>query len=327
MAKKYSLPSGGFYTPLNYDQINNVEGHIQPSMLKYCNSITFAYWQRSLFQRAISTIDFKGLPDTWEGSVRDFFYWCVFSYGFVGVFNTRNFGLSFQPGNFYGFDFYYQPTEFIVANPKLQRRFKIHKECEIIKLTPDYQGIWDIINYYAMLLAALDSGINMSIVNSKFAWLLGAKNKPAAEALKKAIDKINSGEPAVVLDSSLLLQQDNQSKEEAWSFLERSNLKQSYLTTDQLMDRQTLLSAFDAEIGINSLPYNKKERLVTAEAESRGQDSTARLDVWKATLDSSLELVNKMFNIKITAELTNEGGEEDATSENDADRNGKVSES
>ena len=324
MAKKYPIPTG--YTPLNYDQINNINGHIQPSMLKYCNSITYAYWQRSLYQRTISTIDFKGLPDTWEGAVRDFFYWCIFSYGYVGVFDTDEFGLSFQPGALYGFDFYYQPTEFIVANPKLNKRFKIHKDTELIRLCPDYRGIWDIISYYAMLLSALDSGINMSIINNKFAWLLGAKNKAAAEALKKAIDKINSGEPAVVLDQSLLAQ-DPQSKEEPWSFLERSNLKQSYLTTDQLMDRSTLLSSFDAEIGIRSLPYNKKERLVTAEAESREQDSTARLMVWKATLDSSLELVNKMFNTNIIAELTYEGGEENVPEQDNPDRPGTVPQS
>ena len=323
MSKKYPIPSG--YTPLNYDQINNIEGHLQPSMLKYCNSVTYAYWQRALFQRAISTIDFKNLPEAWEASVRDFLYWCIFAYGYVGVFNTDEFGLSFQPGAFYGFDFYYQPTEFIVANPKLNRRFKIHEECEIIKLTPDFRGIWDIISYYAMLLSALDSGINMSIVNNKFAYLMGAKNKAAAETLKKIFDKIAGGEPAVVFDQSLL-QMDPQSKEEPWSFLERSNLKQSYLTTDQLMDRSTLLSSFDAEIGITSLPYNKKERLVTAEAESRQQDSTARLEVWKATLDSSLKLVNNMFGTNIKAELTyDKGGEDLGTQQSNIDRPGELS--
>ena len=329
MSKKYPINTMG-YKPLNYDQINNIEGFIQPSMLKYCNSVTYAYWQRSLFQRAISTIDFRNLPETWKASVRDFFYWCIFAYGYVGVFDHDEFGLSFQPGGLKGYDFYYQPTEFIVANPKLKGmsgRFTIHEDCELIKLTPDYRGIWDVICYYAMLLSALDSGINMSIINNKFAWLLGAKSKAAAESLKKAMDKINAGEPAVILDNSLLLQQDPQSKEEPWSFLERSNLKQSYLTTDQLMDRQTLLSAFDAEIGIRSLPYNKKERLVTAEAESREQDSTARLDVWKATLDSSLDLVNKMFKLNIKAELNYEGGETDGTIETDIDRNGIVPES
>ena len=149
---------------------------------------------------------------------------------------------------------------------------------------------------------------------------MGAKNKAAAETLKKIFDKVASGEPAVVFDQSLL-QQDPQSKEEAYTFLERSNLKQSYITTDLLMDRSTLLSSFDAEIGIRSLPYNKKERLVTAEAESREQDSTARLMVWKATLDSSLGLVNKMFGTNIKAELTYDKEDiSDGTVEDNSDR-------
>ena len=319
MAKKYPIPNG--YTPLNYEQINNIEGHLQPSMLKYCNSVTYAYWQRSLFQRAISTIDFKGLPDTWQGAVKDFFYWCIFAYGYVGVFDVDKFGLSFQPGSLYGFDFYYQPTELIVANPKLNQRFKIHEEAELIRLTPDYRGIFDIISYYAMLLSALDSGINMSIVNNKFAYMMGAKNKAAAETLKKIFDKIAAGEPAVIFDQSLL-PNDPQSKDEPYTFLERSNLKQSYLTTDQLMDRSTLLASFDAEIGIRALPYNKKERLVTAEAESREQDSTARLMVWKATLDSSLKLVNDMFGTDIRAELTydKEGEADNGTVQDNTDR-------
>ena len=324
MAKKYPIPSG--YTPLNYDQINGIEGRIQPSVLKYCNSATFAYWQRSLYQRAISTIKFTGLPETWEASVRDLFYWCLFSIGYVGVFDTDEFGLSFMWGSLYGFDFYYQPVEFIVANPKLSKTFKIHEDCEIIKLCPDYRGIWDIISYYAMLLSLLDSGITSSIQNNRFGWFIGAKNKAAAEAIKKAMDKIYSGDPAVVVDNSFM-QMDPQSKEEPWSFLDRPNLKQSYLLTDQLMDRSTILANFDAEIGITSLPYNKKERLVTAEAESRQQDSTARLLVWKDCLDSSLELVNKMFKTNIKAELNYEGGESIGTVEDNTDRDGKVPES
>ena len=166
----------------------------------------------------------------------------------------------------------------------------------------------------------------MSIINNKFAFLLGAKNKAAAETLKKIFDKINAGEPAVIFDNNLL-QNDPQDKEEPWNFLERTNLKQSYLTTDQLMDRQTILAAFDAEIGIQTLPYNKKERLVTAEAESRDMDSTARLEVWKASLESSLKLVNNMFDTNISIEMRYEKMSKEVQSDgndisgNNSDRN------
>ena len=67
---------------------------------------------------------------------------------------------------------------------------------------------------------------------------------------------------------------------------------------------------------------------MTAEAESRTDDATARLHVWKETLDSSLKLVNNMFGTNITAELKiDKGGEELGTDESDSDRPGIVSES
>ena len=65
------------YTPLNYDQLNAIEGTYFPSMVKSYNNKTFAYWERSLFQRAASVIESE-LPAEWIGDVRDFFYYCIF---------------------------------------------------------------------------------------------------------------------------------------------------------------------------------------------------------------------------------------------------------
>lgn len=339
--KLFDLPLQG-YTPLNYDQINLLEGMYSPSMVKSVNNKTFAYWQRSLFQRACSIIDFE-LPDTWEGPVRDFFYYCLFRFGYVGVFNDKDMGLVFNPGGLYGFDFFYQPTEFILANPRLSGRYTIGQDpdkvplelrgsseeykgrAEIIKLTPDYRGIWDIIFYTAEKLSALDSAINMSIVNNKFSFVLTAKSRAMSESLKKALDKINSGEPAVILD--YLTHDDQKDKNEPWHLLERPNLNASYITDRQLMDFATLLQNFDSEIGIPTLPYsNKRERMVSDEATMKAIDGAARAVVWKETLESSIKLVNEAFgsNIKATfrydIEKLQEGGAEDEQSENDIDR-------
>lgn len=300
------------YIPFNYEQINVVASSYSPSMVKSFNNKTYAFWERSLFQRACSVLQFE-LPDEWQGSVRDFFYFCLFKYGYVGVFDNEKYGLTFQPGSLSGYDLYYQPTRFLVSNPAFDSglELNIHDDCELIKMIPDYCGVWDIISYYAEKLSALDNAINMSIINNKFAYILGARNKTAAEALKKLMDKINRGEPAVVYDIKLL--NDPQDKDIPFQFLERKDLKSSYLTTDQLLDFQTLLNNFDTEIGIPVLPYQKKERMVTSEAEGRIIDSTSRSVVWYETLQSSLKVVNEKFNTNISVELRykNMGGESD----------------
>lgn len=288
------------YLPLNYEQINVAAGTYTPSTNKNVNNKTFQYWERSLFQRACSVLQFE-LPEEWQGSVRDFFYYCLFKYGYLAVFQTEELGKVFQPCTLNGYDFYYQPVTAQISNPKYNANLEIGKDCEIIKLCPDYFGIWDVISYYAEKLSLLDNAINMSLINNKFAFLIGARNKTAGEALKKMLDKINRGEPAVIYDMKLL--NDPQDKAEPWQFMERKNLKESYLTSDQLMDMQTILNAFDAEIGIPTVPYQKKERMVTSEAESRTIDATSRSVVWFDTISSSLVNVNKRFGLDISVSL------------------------
>ena len=290
------------YAPLNYDQINAIEGQYTPSMVKSFNNKVFIFWERALFQRAASVIDFNGLPDTWEGTRKDFFIYCLFKFGFIGVMDTKDYGLIFQPGTLMGYDLYYQPTKFIIANPHItieNREFTIGEDAELIKLTPDYMGIWDIISYYAEKLATLDNAINMSLINNKFAFMLAAKNKQASEAFKKMIDKVNAGEPAVIYDQKLV--NDQQDKTEPWQLWSRDHMKENYLTTMQLADFNTILHNFDKEIGIPTIPVEKKERMITDEAQSTVIDAISRSEIWLETLESSLNIVNAKYNLNIRA--------------------------
>ena len=291
------------YAPLSYSEINAIEGCYTPSMVKSFNNKVFIFWERALFQRAASVIDFKDLPDAWGGATKDFFTYCLYKFGYVGVFNSKEYGLVFQPGNISGFNIYYQPVKFIIANPHMQitkNEFTIGDDVELIKLTPDYMGIWDIISYYAEKLATLDNALNLSIINNKFAFMLAAKNKQASEAFKKMLDKVNAGEPAVIYDQKLV--NDQQDKTEPWQLWNRDHMKENYLTTMQLADFNTILHNFDKEIGIPTLPVEKKERMITDEAQSTVMDAISRSEIWLETLESSLELVNNKFGLNIKAE-------------------------
>lgn len=281
------------YFPLNYDKINIGAGTYNPSPVKAYNNTTFNYWYRWLFQRATSVFDFT-LPEYWQGKKKDFFLWCLFKYGFLAITYTDKFGYIFQPCTLSGYDLYYQPTRAIITNPAYRAELVIGEDCELLKMTPDYFGVVDIIAYYAEKLSTLDGAINMSLINNKFAFLLMAKNKPMAEALKKVMDKINKGEPTIILDQKVY--NDKLDGEEPWQFLERPNLKQSYITTEQLQDFNTILNNFDAEIGIPTIPYQKKERMVTSEAESRILDSSAKSIVWYECLESSIRTIHDIYD-------------------------------
>ena len=280
------------YFPLNYEKINVAAGTYNPSPVKAYNNITFNYWYRWLFQRATSVFDFT-LPEEWQGKRKDYFLYCLFRFGFIAITETDKFGMFFSWCALTGYDAYYQPTRAIITNPAYKAELKISEECEILKLTPDYYGVTDIIAYYAEKLSTLDGAINMSLINNKFAYMLIAKNKPMAEALKKVMDKINAGEPTIITDRKIF--DDKMDGKEPWQFLDRPNLKSSYITTDQLADFNTILNNFDAEIGIPTIPYQKKERMVTSEAESRILDSSAKSIVWYECLQSSIDTIHELY--------------------------------
>lgn len=290
------------YIPLNYEQLNLIQGGYTPSCIKPYNNKAFMFWERALFQRACSVIDFK-LPEDWNGSIRDLFYFIMFKMGFAVIFNDEDLGKVFTWGSLSGFDFWYRPTNAIIANPALKRSLdlKIGEDCAIVKLTPDYMGVWDIISYFAEKLALLDNAVNISLINNKYAFMLGAKNKAAGEALKKMLDKINEGQPAVIFDQKLA--NDPNDKTEPWQFWDRGNLKEKYLTSDQLRDFQTILNNFDCEIGIPTLPEAKKERMITDEANMRSNDAVSRSTIWLDTFNSSAKEANKLFGLNISAAL------------------------
>lgn len=277
-----------------YSSQNFFDGVQTPSSVKN-NSAAFSFWCRALYHRVASTVEF-GLPDAWNRA-RDFFEAVIYSRGYLGVFDTKEFGTAFQPVTLSGYDFYRQPTEFIVSNPKLSKTFTIGKDGALIKLTPDFRGIWDIIFYFAEKLATIDSSVNMALINSKFAYVLGAKNKAGAQAIKMIFDKINKGEPTVVYDKAIT---EGIGEDDPFEFLDRAGLKNSYITTDLLNDFQTILNQFDTEIGIPTIPAEKRERMITDEAQSKFADASSRITLWNECLSNSIAEVNKMFGLNIT---------------------------
>lgn len=288
------------YMPLNYEKINFIAGTYTPSTVKPCNNQTYAYWCRSLTQRAMSVISIENMPSNWHGNVKDFLYFCLFKWGHVAMFKSNRFGLSFQPCTLRGYDFYYQPTEAQICNPKLDVTLRIHKECEILKICPDFMGIWDIIDRYARRLSELDPAIDMSIINAKFSLILGASNKAGAKFLEKMVDKVNEGNPAVIFDTSVLLPADPTDKQDIIKDFSR-DVKSTYIGTDLLKDFVSILNEFDTEIGIPTLPYEKRERMVTSEAKSKEADATSRSKIWVDTMNECFTLINPLLGTNMIA--------------------------
>lgn len=297
--------------PFTYTDINLTAGFYKPSTQKSYNNESFEYWARALYERAAYAIKLT-LPEEWDEDLRGVFIWWLFIEGYLGIFRDPDLGLIFQPGHYYGHDAYYQPTNFIITNPyfpeESSRDLRIGEDLALIRLTPDMRGVGDIIARYAVKLANLDLSVDMSIINNRFARIMGARNMAAANTLKKILDKVNSGQPAVIYDEKLT--DDRTDKAAPFQEFGIENLKNNYITDLQLRDMQTILNDFDNEIGIPTVPYQKQERMVDYEARSREFESQARVTVWIETLNGCFRKANRMFGIDLKAELRQEGGAE-----------------
>lgn len=294
-----------------------IYGQYQPNEMQTDDNMT-DYWERVLFQRACYSIKLD-TGNIFDGRAKNFLYYCLFKYGFVSVFEDDKLGLLFQPAGIKGYNVYYQPTNLIVSNPAFKTKdLVIGDTCEILQLTPDYRGIWDTIHYYAAKLATLDPAVDISIKNSKMPYILFGKTKSARASLRKMMDKINAGFSSIFLDERLV--PDGKGNDPI-SILDRPHLKESYITDKLLADRMTIMQEFDREIGIATVPYQKKERMVEYEAESSVEESQARITIWIECLNESFKRINEKYHVDFKAERRVCNG----YSENNADRDGKIS--
>ena len=263
------------------------------------------YWTRSLFQRLTALININGAPAypenpyTWD---IDALKYQLFMLGFAVVFNSKTYGVVPQPGTLSGYGLQYQPTHAIIATPYFQfdRPITIGKECELIKLTPDYTGIFDIVAKYATELREIDISLKSAARNTRLGYTMVADSDSSARTLKNVRQKILNGDDAII-DQKLIRKKKNEEAELPWYQFDR-DIKQSYIVNDLLEARRTILVDFYKEIGVRMLD-NKKERMITNEVNAQEAETFIRSEVWAETLKTSVKKVNDMFGTNLSIEI------------------------
>lgn len=279
--------------PVNYEFINQYNAMRSPSTVHCRNTALVEYYTRYLFQKVISVFEFEGLPEEWADN---YFKYVLFGYGVIAVIYTDKYGVICQDCGLSGFDVFYQPTRCIIANPHLPglKEFKIHENCEIIKLQPDYGSVMDLVTTYADLMALALETTGANLLNSKLSYVFFAENKTAAESFKKLYDRVASGEPMAVIDKNLLMEDGTP----AWQIFTQ-NVGQNYITDKLLNDMKTLEDQFNTVIGVPNANTQKRERMITDEVNANNVDTQCRVNLWLETMNKDIEQVNRMFGTDI----------------------------
>lgn len=281
--------------PYNYNIENVYNSVVNPSTVHYIDNYSAKYYIRYFLQKAISVFKWE-LPELWD---KDYFLYILYTYGFIAVLNTDKFGVIPQQCTLTGYNLFYAPKQITVTNPIIPETLvrDIDKDCVLMKLTPDYTGILDLVYFYAGKMALASSALDVNLLNSKLAYLFTAKNKSVAESFKKMYDQIASGEPASIIDRNLLDPDGNKT----WDFFSQ-NLQQNYIASDILTDMRKIEQQFDTVIGIPNANTDKRERLITDEVNANNVETATRCELWLEELKKGCEKVKSMFGVDITVD-------------------------
>lgn len=276
--------------PFLFDYINRANSYNSPSTVHANGTELTAFYRRYLAMDAMSVFNFT-LPDWWSAPYVMYLLICN---GKVAVLETDRWGVIPQGCGLGGYTAQYQPSYVTIGNPLLRgiKQLTIDRDAALIQLQPDYGSILDLINYYAdqMALAAEALGVNM--VNSKLAYVFGAKNQAQANSFKVLYDRVASGEPAVVVHKGLVADDGSAS----WlTFTQDLN---SNFIAPKIMDVMAqILDRFHTTVGIPNANTAKRERLNADEVNANNVETASKPALWLETMRKGMESAHRLFGL------------------------------
>lgn len=281
--------------PFDYQTLNYYNASRSPSTVHVKNTRLRRYFRKYLFQKAISVFKWN-IPEEWD---KDYFLYTLYGLGYIAVIDTDQYGVICQGGALGGYNLYYRPSYIIITNPLIRKSItaNLDNDCALIKLQPDYSSIMDIVGYYADLMALASESTGINLLNVKSGTVFGAQNKAQAESYKKMYDTLSDGDPAVVIDKTML---DDQGQPTWFPFTQ--HLKESYVVTDLLSDMRKIEAMFDTDIGIPNANTDKRERLITDEVNANNVETATRCELWLESIRKGIDKANSKYNLALTVD-------------------------
>ena len=296
------MPSVPYY----YDYINTLDSSVQPANQHVLNTQTGRFYQRYLLKKALAVFNWK-LPEWWD---ENYFLYILYCRGYLAVFDTDQFGVIPQECGLQGYNVFYRPTDAVIANPLLPgiQRKRIDSECVLMQLQPDYTGILDLCAHYAEKMSLASSAINQNLWHTRIATVFFAGSDAEQQSVKKAYDRMTSGDPMVVVHKNLR-DADGNLKYEVFN----RDVKSSYVISDLIADLRKIEAEFDTRVGIPNANTDKRERLITDEVNANNVETTILSDLWMDSIQDGIKKVKDMFGLEISCERRYEDANISAT--------------
>lgn len=191
---------------------------------------------------------------------------------------------------------YYEPTEYIVANPylHLSKSYKIDDEGTLVRNDSLMMGLLPLFKRYAYQLAEADVSLWRASVNSRAMPMVTGSDDNALKAAELFFSKLEDGVVGVVADKGFT--------NELTTFPMSTNSGANYLT--QLIElRQYWLANWYQELGINANYNMKREAINEAEAGLNDDALLPFIDDMLRCRKEAIDKVNEKYGTDIQVSL------------------------
>lgn len=259
---------------------------VKPNDVDGVANTSAIYYREKLLRLILGRFEITGWPDDWD---LDYALIHLFLDGFFTITDTDIGVVPLQCG-VRGNNVFNRPSGVIVANHVLGSFERtIGVDCALIRLQYNYHGIDALLQRYATLLAMCDSSQAVNILNAKVSFVAFAETKAQAESMKKMYDMIAMGEPAVFMRGDPTFR-------DQFMF---NNVKQNFVGAELHDLKSRIVDEFLSEIGIRNTNTEKRERLVTYEAESREEETRSGIAHWIETVNLGLDDANRLYDMNL----------------------------
>ncbi len=250
-----------------------------------------------MYVRTQSIFEYKNLPETIPKDELELY---IQSRGYAIITKVDGKLYAFWGGLGGLQNEYYLPTIAIVNNPylKFNKQLEIGKDCVVIRNDPFYQGLRDINEYYASLLAENVISIRLALINSRILSIVSAQDDDTKDSLDQFFIDIEDGKEirAIVREDLSNALQDLK--------VDNYGTKQIGGLKELIESNQYILASWLNELGLNANYNMKREALNSAETQVNEDSLRPSIDTYLKERQNGWDLVNKIYGTNVKVELS-----------------------